>query len=189
MNITSTDNLFRHRIGVALGGVGLALVLAACGDSDTGDTATQSGDEGPPTIEVVGDDYLFDGLPDTIEAGTKLTFRNVADEELHEVVAIRLPDDETRTVGELFALPPEEFPEVPPSAVIIAEAGQTGQVIVGDGVLTEPGRYVFFCAIPVGADPQEYLTAAATSDGPPDVAGGPPHFVEGMVAEVTVTEG
>jgi hypothetical protein len=43
------------------------------------------------------------------------------------------------------------------------------------------------CAIPTGADPQEYLEQAATSDGPPEVDGGPPHFVNGMVDELLVT--
>ena len=60
----------------------------------------------------------------------------------------------------------------------------------GDGTLTEPGRYLVLCAIPTGADPGEYLAAAAASEGgPPEgVAGGPPHFVNGMWAEVTVVD-
>jgi hypothetical protein len=58
---------------------------------------------------------------------------------------------------------------------------------VGDGTLSEPGRYGVFCAIPVGADPDEYLDAAATSQGgPPEVEGGPPHFTQGMYGELTV---
>ena len=57
---------------------------------------------------------------------------------------------------------------------------------VGDGTIRDAGRYVLFCAIPVGADPQEYLDAAATSRGPPQVEGGPPHFTQGMYAELTV---
>jgi hypothetical protein len=59
---------------------------------------------------------------------------------------------------------------------------------VGDGTLVEPGRYAIACFIPTGADPAEYLEAAAqTEEGPPQgVAGGPPHFVQGMVAELVV---
>jgi len=60
--------------------------------------------------------------------------------------------------------------------------------VVGDGSLDEPGRYFLVCVIPTGADPDEYLEKAATSDGPPDVAGGPPHLVEGMFGELTVVE-
>lgn len=44
------------------------------------------------------------------------------------------------------------------------------------------------CAIPTGAIPEEYLEAAATSDGPPNVDGGPPHFVNGMADVIDVTE-
>jgi hypothetical protein len=55
-------------------------------------------------------------------------------------------------------------------------------------VLAEPGRYLLLCAIPTGADVQEYLDAAATSDGPPQVGGGPPHLVNGMVDDLVVVE-
>ena len=57
---------------------------------------------------------------------------------------------------------------------------------VGDGVLRTPGRYLVICATPTGADPCAYLAAAADSEGPPDVPGGPPHFVHGMFTEVVV---
>lgn len=58
---------------------------------------------------------------------------------------------------------------------------------VGDGRLTERGRYLVFCAIPVGADPAAYLQAAqSATGGPPQVAGGPPHFSQRMYGEITV---
>jgi hypothetical protein len=42
--------------------------------------------------------------------------------------------------------------------------------------------------IPTGADPDEYLAAAAEAEGgPPDVAGGPPHIAAGMFAELVVS--
>jgi hypothetical protein len=86
-------------------------------------------------------------------------------------------------------LPPEEvaafFPGV--ATVVIAPPGGDGIPVVGTGVLTEPGRYAFICAIPTGADPDEYLAAAGESDGPPEVDGGPPHFVHGMIGEVVVS--
>ena len=72
--------------------------------------------------------------------------------------------------------------------VIVAPPSGDGLVVEGTGVLTEPGRYAIICVIPTGADPGEYLAAAAEAEGgPPDVAGGPPHIVEGMFAELTVT--
>lgn len=141
-------------------------------------------------IEVVATDFAFSNLPATVTAGTRLTLRNDASGELHELVAIRLPDDETRPAADLVALPPDELGALlgaaPPALVTLAAPGEPAVTPVGDGTLTEPGRYLVVCMIPTGADPQEYLEAAATSDGPPQVAGGPPHLVHGMWAELEV---
>ena len=144
---------------------------------------------GPATIEVTAVDYGYAGLPDAIAAGTKLTMVNASEMEAHELVAIRLPDDEERPIGELVKLPPEELAAFFPglATVIIAGPGDEGIAVEGNGVLTEPGRYAVICVIPTGADPMEYLTAAAESEGgPPQVEGGPPHIVNGMYAEVVV---
>ena len=58
-----------------------------------------------------------------------------------------------------------------------------------EGTLAEPGRYALMCFIPVGADPDEYTAAVQAAGGgkPSGVAGGPPHFVSGMHAELQVT--
>lgn len=172
-------------------------LVAGCGDDDGGPTADAAADPPPATaitaeggvVEVTGVDFAYEGLPATIPAGTELSFRNDSTSELHELVAIRLPDDETRSVEELVSGPPEDlqalFPEV--RSVILAPPGADGFVAVGSAVLDEPGRYAVICAIPTGADPDEYLAAAAESEGgPPEVAGGPPHLVEGMWAELVV---
>ena len=185
-----------------------ALALAACGDDDdsTEPVATEPAApviEAPTTqapvdeiagatIEVVAFDYGYDGIPDTVEAGTIFTLVNTAPAELHEFVAIRLPDDEDRPVSELVTLPMEELGAIfagEPTAVLLA-LPDGGQMIpaVGDGTLAEPGRYAIICMIPEGADPQGYLDAAAASQGgPPEVEGGPPHIALGMFAELTVT--
>ncbi|TVR25548.1 MAG: hypothetical protein EA389_08615 [Ilumatobacter sp.] len=184
-----------------------ALTLAACGDDDsTGAVATEPAapvteasatdtavdETGGATIEVVAFDYGYEGIPDTVEAGTVFTLVNTAPAELHEFVAIRLPDDEDRPVSELVTLPIEELGgivAVEPAAVLLA-LPDGGQMIpaVGDGTLSEPGRYAIICMIPAGADPEGYLEAAAASQGgPPEVEGGPPHIALGMFAEVTVT--
>lgn len=160
-----------------------ALAVGAC-----------SGDALPPTDEpvvVTAVDYGFEGLPEKVKAGTTLTLVNESMVELHELVAIRLPDDETRSVDQLVQLPPDElaafFPSV--ATVIIAPPGESGFAVEGTGTLTEPGRYAVICAIPTGANPGEYLEAAAEAEGgPPEVAGGPPHLAMGMYGEVTVFE-
>ena len=59
---------------------------------------------------------------------------------------------------------------------------------VGDGKLTEKGRYLVICTIPVGADPAAFLQAAQSSGSgpPPQVPGGPPHLAQGMYGQITV---
>lgn len=140
------------------------------------------------TIRAI--DYGFLDVPTSVEAGTTFELTNESEEEAHELVAVRLPDDEERPIAELVALLPEEFGPLMAGlqTVVIAGPLDDGTAVVGDGSLQEPGRYALICVIPTGADPEEYLTKAATSDGPPDVAGGPPHIAEGMFAELTVTE-
>jgi hypothetical protein len=178
-----------------------ALVLAACGDDDDAEPAATEpaapvteppvDETGGVTIEVVAFDYGYEGIPDSVDAGTVFTLVNTAPAELHEFVALRLPDDEDRPVSELVTLPIEELGAilaVEPAAVLLA-LPDGGQMIpaVGDGTLAEPGRYAIICMIPTGADPQGYLDAAAASQGgPPEVEGGPPHIALGMFAEVTV---
>jgi uncharacterized cupredoxin-like copper-binding protein len=153
-------------------------------------TATPT-EEAGETIEVTAVDYAFEGLPASVAAGTMLTLTNTSEAELHELVAFRLPDEETRSAEELLALPEEEAAALlesgPPSMVIIAMPGEAGQAVIGDGTVTEPGRYLIACFIPTGADPAEYVAAAQESgDEPPVVEGGPPHVANGMFAELTV---
>jgi plastocyanin len=160
------------------------MLVAACG-SDTPEAQPAEAE----TIVVAAHDYAFTGLPETIAAGSTLALHNESTAEVHELVAIRLPDDETRSVADLVQLPPEEmaafFPLV--ETVLVAPPGEDGIAVEGTGTLSEPGRYAVICVIPTGADPEEYMTAAAEAEGgPPEVAGGPPHIVHGMFAEFTV---
>lgn len=152
------------------------------------------------TVAVDGIDYGYEHLPAEVAPGTMLSFRNTSATEAHELVAFRLPDEETRSVEELVELPPDELFAMftgEPAMVLIAGPGEEGMAVVGDGTLTEPGRYIIACAIPIGADPAEVM-APPSSDpatspegsapsGPPQGAGGPPHFTAGMYGEVVVT--
>lgn len=190
--------------------VPVALLAAACGDDDdeatsstpaTDDAETEATGESAPettedtevdgdaeTVEVTAVDYSFEGLPDSVAVGTRLTLSNESDVEVHELVAFQIPDSEDRPLAELLA-DPANLDQLssggPPAAVIVAAPGsdQPGAV-VGDGALTEPGRYAVVCFIPIGADPDEYLEASG--EGPPEVEGGAPHFTEGMFGEITV---
>ncbi|WP_436794869.1 hypothetical protein [Actinospongicola halichondriae] len=183
------------KIRQALAVLALVGAVAACGDDDDNanaptTTTTAAPDDTAATVDVTAVDYAYEGLPDTIEAGTRLTLANASDTEIHELVAFRIPDDETRSIDELVTLPPEELlgligPE--PATVLLAPPGGDQIPAVGDGTLSEPGRYGVICVIPTGADPVEYLDAAAASEGgPPEVDGGPPHITQGMFAELLV---
>jgi uncharacterized cupredoxin-like copper-binding protein len=162
------------------GTIAILLLLAACGDgADAATTTTPvitSTTAAPAQVEVTAIDFAFTGLPERVAAGTTLTLVNDSSMELHELVAIRLPDDETRTVEELIGNPEDlagYFPSV--TTVLIAPPDEAGVAVEGTGQLNEPGRYAIICAIPTGADPAEYMAAAAEADGgPPDVAGGAP---------------
>ena len=155
----------------------LATLAAACGGSDGG------------VRTVTGADYSFQNLPKEVDAGTEFKFTNSSTRELHEMVVIRIPDQERRPVSELVRLPEAQqeaiFGSAEPAMVLLAPPGG-GEMIkaVGDGKLTEKGRYAVVCFIPTGADPQAMLNAGP--GGPPPTAGGPPHAAQGMFGEITV---
>ena len=158
-----------------------AIALSACGDD-----ASAAVRDGVLAVEM--DDFHYGDLPDEIPAGTRISVSNASETEIHEFVAIRLDDSDDRALddivgGDLGAL----LGTREPATVVLAAPGGDQIPAVGDGTLAEPGRYVVVCVIPTGADPDEYLAAAATSDGPPQVDGGPPHIVHGMYAELVVT--
>jgi hypothetical protein len=176
-------------------------LLVACSDDEDADTAAEATTEAVATeaaateaaagtVEVTAIDYGYEGLPESVPAGTVLTLNNTSTVELHEIVAILLPEGEDRPVDVLLALPEEELMALmgsgEPALVALAAPGSNETVYaVGDGALTQAGRYAIVCFIPTGADPDAYLNAPP-GDGPPQVEGGPPHFVAGMWTELTV---
>ena len=198
----NSTTMRRRAVALLLAGAALAVPAACSDDGDGADasgtdttetTAPDTSDDAaePSVVEVRMVDYGYEGLPDEVPAGTRLTVVNESEVELHEVVAVRLPDDEERPVDELMQLPEAELMALmdgEPDTVLLAAPHGDMIPAVGDGTLSEPGRYLIACFIPTGADPDEYLAAAAESEGgPPQVEGGPPHFVQGMFAELRVT--
>jgi hypothetical protein len=177
----------------------LAVVgAAACSQRDDGtdragdmtdDVTTTTRNESASTVEVRLIDFEFLGLPERVVAGTKIEIVNTAPNEAHELVAFRLPDGEERTARNLIALPADERTALlggPPAMVLLATPDGPQITTLGDGTLSEPGRYLLFCAVPTGADAAEYVEIAQTSAGPPQVPGGAPHFEHGMYADLIV---
>lgn len=107
-----------HRAGTGLLALALAGGLAACGDNKR-DSITEATEESTiteapgeaGTVEVTAVDYGFEGLPDSVAAGTKLTLTNSPTAEIHELRAFLLPDGEERSAHELIVLPGSELPE------------------------------------------------------------------------------
>ena len=171
----------------------LAIVLGGCGDDGATSTAAPA-QGGWPGVTIRVRDYAFDDVPRTITAGTRIAITNTSANEAHELTAFRLPDNEARDFRELQALEPEELGALLPGApalALFAAPKAKGQLVLGDGLLHEPGRYVLVCFIPIGAKPDDVLTAikkaAANPDsGPPQIDGGPPHVTAGMIAEIRV---
>ena len=122
-------------------------------------------------VEVDLVDFAFEGLPDSVDAGTRLTITNSSEVELHKLSALPIPDDEDRPVEDLLALPGAELAailRVRPATVLTAGPGGPQVDEVGDGTLSEPGRYVIICAVPLGLDPDEYLDALSEHRTSPD---------------------
>ena len=140
-----------------------------------------------PDVTVTAVDYAYEGIPEPITAGSVIGLENQGDEP-HELVAFRIPEDETRTLEELLALPEDEEPPVDFVGVVIAPT--TGEAVYPEGPVTldEPGRYAFVCFLPVGVTDEDFeaMMAAGPEGSPPPLPEGPPHFTEGMWAEVAV---
>jgi plastocyanin len=182
--------------GVMAGGMLLASLLAAglltaCGsDADQGSATTtstaQPGSASPRPVVVTATDYAFAGLPDEVPAGTQLRLVNDSSVEIHELVAIRVPDGDDRPVEELLHDPALET--MAPTTVLLTPPGADQIPAVGDGTLSEPGRYVVICTIPTGVSPQAFLDAAKAAGGGKPVIpdAGAPHLAHGMFADVVV---
>jgi len=70
----------------------MAMLAGACGSGD--DTKT-----------VTAADCSFQNLPKEVDAGTEFKLKNSSTRELHEMVVIRIPDAEKRSVADLVKLP------------------------------------------------------------------------------------
>ncbi|MDA1010671.1 MAG: hypothetical protein O2888_04265 [Chloroflexi bacterium] len=165
--------------------VAAGTLLVACSSDE------EEAPAGPQTYTVNAVDYSYENLPETVRVGDSLTLTNGSATELHELVVIPMPADEERSLEELLALPEGErmalFSGMPAMVVLAAPGSSDAIIALGYGTFTTAGRYAVICGIPAGANPDEYLAAAATGEQP-DVAGGPPHFAFGMYGEVTVAE-
>jgi len=135
----------------------------AAGDQTTEDAST-AGESGP--FDVVGTDYAFSGIPDTLAAGaTTFNFENQG-KEPHEMVVFRFKSDKY-TFEELFAMGEKKAMKfIEPAGGTFAKPGETAKKPL-EADLVE-GRYVAVCFIPTKTDKK-------------------PHALHGMIHEFEVT--
>ena len=122
-------------------------------------------------------DFAFEGLPETVPAGTVvLELTNKSEAEMHEIILFKKAEGETRTAEEILNDPaseedgPGEF-----AGAAFAPPGQSASSLTD----LAAGDYIAVCFIPVGSGEITEEQAAAGE-------GGPPHFTQGMFAEFTV---
>lgn len=125
-------------------------------------------------VDVTATNYAFAGLPDELPSGPTSFDLSNEGEDVHELLLLRKNDGVTQSAEELLALPEEEAMSLatPIGSPAFALPGEEGYVVAD----FEAGDYVAVCFIPVGM---------TNVDGPPPE--GPPHAMEGMYAEFTVS--
>jgi hypothetical protein len=148
-------------------------------EAPPGDPEAEPPAEGATEVTITARDYEFEGYEELAATGDyAVSFANEGT-ELHELVVMKIKDDEERSLEELLQLPEEEA-----QAAIEAEVGgsfacpgQTADPVAFS--VESPGRYIVVCFIPTGTLP---TTTPEEFQNPQ----GPPHFVQGMAHEFTV---
>jgi hypothetical protein len=128
------------------------------------------------TLDVTAKNYEFEGIGETVPAGT--TVINFANDgtEFHEIALVKLAEGEERPLEELMALPEEETDQlITEKAFSFAPPG-AATFVTAD---LDPGRYVAICFVPVGATPEALESGATLNDEDG-------HFMHGMVTEFEV---
>lgn len=123
-------------------------------------------------IDVRAVDYAFEGVPETIPAGTVAFEFSNEGTEMHEMLMVRYKHPST-TIDDLMKLSDREAQKV--IDFLGASFGPPGVTDLENKQLT-PGKYALLCFVPVGSTSEK---AARKADGPP-------HVAKGMSAEFTV---
>lgn len=123
-------------------------------------------------VDVAAVDYAFEGVPETLSAGTVTFAFSNEGEEMHEMLLLRFKDPKT-TVEDLMKLSQKQAQSK--VDFLGASFGPPGASDIESREMT-PGKYVMVCFVPVGSTSEK---AARKADGPP-------HVAKGMSAEFTV---
>ena len=132
-------------------------------------------------VDVTAVDYSFQGLPSTLPAGTVSFELFNTGKEVHELAVLKKKDGVTETFDAILALPEEQA-----MTKVTFEGGTQARPQEPDVYVLqqlERGSYAVVCFVPVGTTPEAADAASRTGKQPE----GPPHFTQGMKAELTVT--
>jgi S-formylglutathione hydrolase FrmB len=187
----------RSRTLALVGAASLLLMYAAPIAAQDEPTPERAIDMEGLSVEVGGVEYAYTGLPTSLPAGSKLTFRNDG-AEVHEMVVVRVADDTTETLEELLAIDAEGRNPAKEGLVefisdqrFIAAPGTTAQ---GTLPLQREGRYIAVCFIPQGLTDISLVPllgpGTVLADAPAEVQAimaNPLHHKLGMIQEFTVT--
>ena len=161
----------------------LALVATACGGDDPGNAE-------PGTVAVEGVDYAYVGVPSApVPVGTELGFSNRSADEVHELILVRLPAGDDRSLDDLLRLPESEQAALFGGLVGVSVAfpGEDGALVEGSLTVQQPGRYGLFCFVQEGTDPDAFREALDGGSGAPEITGtGLPHALLGMTGTFVV---
>ena len=139
---------------------------------DAGLPPSEDPADGATAVSVTAKEYSFEGLDAVVAQGPyAITLANEG-AELHELALVRLADSETRPVEEIIAS--GEEPEMTEVGMGFACPGAESTFNIE---ISEPGRYVAVCFVPVGTTPET---------DPENQPEGPPHAAQGMNHEFTI---
>ena len=127
-------------------------------------------------LEVTAKEFAFEGIPETLKAGQVAMLLTNDGAEAHEMGIVKKKDGVTESFDDLLALPEEQAMdkvEMVNGTFVPRKGSQS--MLVAD---LEPGDYMAVCFIPTGT---------TIDDSGEHEGSGPPHFVQGMKAEFTVS--
>ncbi len=128
------------------------------------------------TVEVIGRDFEFEGIPEALEGGHLAMLFTNEGSEVHEIVVFRRMEGVTEPFEELLSLPEEEaMSKVAFVGAALAPSNGSSGLLIGD---FEPGDYIAICFVPVGT---------SSVGGEMTEGTGEPHFMHGMQQEFTVS--
>ena len=123
------------------------------------------------TVNVTARDFAFEGMPDTVPVGTKISLTSAAGGEAHEMAIFKTDN-------------PAEIRGMQHSYWVQAYAGSTDDpgLRLSPETLTETGHYWYICTLPFGTTNEVFEKKRVFENVEPSAA----HYSQGMIGEFDV---